>query len=361
MRTAVLIALIVSLAGCSTTGPAPHPYAMPNSLMRREIQSRISNFDFLHGQDLLNTMLWLQTKAGETAIVDLLGVLDHASPKVRCSAIWILGRIRDRRVIPDLRPLVSDKHAVVRLEAARSLVALGDLKYVTILIEGLDSDKPAVRYNCHMALKDNTKKDFGYDHLEDDDTLRRTTVLKWREWWARQSSDPWFAASYAREHGLPSASLDQVSALPTGETKTPAKTPAKTTAKTPTKRPDTGSVTNPWAPIEPTPDPTKPKGTGAETKTPGKTGENTKDDTPVFKLLDLGPAEKKPTTNPDTAAPGKTTTDKTTPEKAAPGKPTPGKSTPGKTGTDTATPAKQTEKTEKTEKTAPGSSTAGKR
>ncbi len=354
MRTAVLTALIVSLAGCSTTGSAPHPYAMPNLLMRREIQSRISNFEFLHGQDLLNTMLWLQTKAGETAIVDLLSVLDHASPKVRCSATWILGRIGDRRVIPDLCPLVSDKHAVVRLEAARSLVALGDLKYVTVLIVGLDSDKPSVRYNCHMALKDNTKKDFGYDHLEDDDTLRRATVLKWREWWARQSSDPWFAASYATEHGLPSAALAQVSPLPTGETKTPAKTP--------TMKPDTGSVTNPWAPIEPTPDATKPKGTGAETKTPG---DDTKDDTPVFKLLDLGPAEKKPTTTtgktdtdktaPDTAAPGKTTTGKTDTDKPTPAKATPGKSTPGKTGTDTATPAKQTEKI------APGSSTAGKR
>ena len=253
-------------------------------------------------------------------------------------------------MIPDLRPLVSDKHAVVRLEAARSLVALGDLKYVTVLIVGLDSDKPSVRYNCHMALKDNTKKDFGYDHLEDDDTLRRTTVLKWREWWARQSSDPWFAASYATEHGLPSAALGQVSALPTGETKTPAKTP--------TMKPDTGSVTNPWAPIEPTPDPTKPKGTGAETKTPGKTGEDTKDDTPVFKLLDLGPAEKKPTTTPDTAAPGKTTTGKTDTDKTTSEKAAPGKSTPGKTGTDPATPAKQTENTEKT---APGSSTAGKR
>ena len=69
--------------------------------MGREIQARIANFPFQRGQELLNNMLWLETKAGETSIPFLLEALEHDNPKVRCSATWVLGRLRDRRVIPD--------------------------------------------------------------------------------------------------------------------------------------------------------------------------------------------------------------------------------------------------------------------
>ena len=328
MRTSVLIALILPLAACSTTPTGTtYPYAEANSLMRREIQTRIAAFPFQHGAELLNNMLWLQTKAGETAVVDLLEALQHENPKVRSSATWVLGRIRDRRTIAKLRPLAADEHEAVRLEAARSLIVMGDLKYCTILIEGLDSDKTPVRYHCHMALKDATRKDFQYDHLEDDLTIRRTATLRWREWWVTQSSDPWFAASYARQHGL-SSSIVEENAKPMGETGSDhdsgpgkntnpgTKTKAGTGANDPKgedtfkplpmksklvpSKPDT-TRPSPAEPKTTTPE-TTPKTTPSTTKTPAKTW------SPIFKLLDLDDDSK--TSTPKTSTP-KTSTPKT--------------------------------------------------
>jgi len=204
MRLYALIALVLPVAACS--GPAtlekPHPYAEANALMRREIQTRIHDIAFQHQQELLDSLIWLQTRAGETAIPDLVDALKHESPKVRASAAWVLGRIRDRRTIPDLQPLISDKNAAVRLEVARSLVGMGDMNCATILIEGLHSDKVPVRFNCHMALRDATKRDFQYDHLEDDIQQRRLAVWRWRRWWGEQNQDPWFAENYAKAHSL---------------------------------------------------------------------------------------------------------------------------------------------------------------
>ena len=97
MRFEVLFALIFPVVACSGPGSKSHPYAEPNALMRREIQTRINDIAFQHQQELLDSLLWLHSKAGETAIPDLLDALEHEDPKVRSSAAWVLGRIRDRR------------------------------------------------------------------------------------------------------------------------------------------------------------------------------------------------------------------------------------------------------------------------
>lgn len=218
MRIPALIALALTFVACSTTQP-DNPYAEANSLMRTEIQARIANIPFEHNQELLNNLLWLEGKAGEVAIPFLLESLGHDDAKVRASSAWVLGRIRDRRVIPDLRPLVADEDPAVRFEVARSLVSMGDLKYAPVLIEGLDSEKAPVRYNCQMALRDATKRDFGYDHLEEDLATRRQGALRWRQWWGEQQGDPWFAENYARKYQLlPEYADIGTPAKPMGET-----------------------------------------------------------------------------------------------------------------------------------------------
>ena len=109
--------------------------------------------------------------------------------KLRSNCAWVLGQIRDRRVIPDLQRLSRDPNETVRLEVARTLVSLGDLSQSPTLIEGLDSDKVQVRYLCHEALKDATRRDFDYDHLADDELSRAQAVYRWRQWWSKQSGD----------------------------------------------------------------------------------------------------------------------------------------------------------------------------
>ena len=214
MRIPALIALAFTCVACATTQPG-RPYAEANSLMRTEIQARIANVPFQHNEELLDNLLWLESKAGEVAIPFLLDALKHDDAKVRASSAWVLGRVRDRRVIPDLRPLVEDKDEAVRFEVARSLVSMGDMKHTPLLIEGLDSEKASVRYNCQMALRDATNRDFGYDHLEDDLAIRRQGALRWRQWWGEQQGDPWFAEEYARKYQL---LPEYAPAKPMGET-----------------------------------------------------------------------------------------------------------------------------------------------
>jgi hypothetical protein len=213
MRIAVTAAtLLFALASCSTTESTVSPYQQPNSLMSSEINQRIDQIPFQHRDELLQNLLWLH-QAGEQTIPALLRGLNAENPKVRSSCCWVLGRLRDRRTVNDLRQLVTDSEARVSLEACRTLVIMGDLAQSPRLIEGLDSDRKEVRYMCHEALKSATGHDFGYDHLTQNQNELQLAVLRWRQWWGEYGGDTFFAASYQKENGLSSL------AEPGGETK----------------------------------------------------------------------------------------------------------------------------------------------
>lgn len=213
MRIAVTAAtLLFALASCSTTESTVSPYQQPNSLMSSEINQRIDQIPFQHRDELLQNLLWLH-QAGEQTIPALLRGLNAEDPKVRSSCCWVLGRLRDRRTVNDLRQLVTDSEASVSLEACRTLVIMGDLEQSPRLIEGLDSDRKEVRFMCHEALKSATGHDFGYDHLTPNQNEMQLAVLRWRQWWGEYGGDTFFATSYQKENGLSSL------AEPGGETK----------------------------------------------------------------------------------------------------------------------------------------------
>lgn len=216
MRTAAFAAtLLLILTACSTTDNSnASPYDQPNPLMATEISRRIEQIPYLHREELLENLLWL-SQTGEQTISTLLDGLQHDHPKVRSSAAWVLGRIGDRRTIPQLQMAVNDSDPTVRLECARTLVLLGDLEHAPVLIEGLDSERKEVRYLCHEALKSSTGHDFGYDHLAVSQTEIRSSVLRWREWWSEYSGDELFASGYAQQHGLDAAAAQP--AAPGGE------------------------------------------------------------------------------------------------------------------------------------------------
>ena len=212
-RTSPLLWIMLPLFGCGTTNHATSDYAQPNSLMSKEIDSRVEQIPYQHREELYNNMLWLAQR-GEQAIPALLKSLASNEPKVRSSSAWVLGRIGDRRTIENLQHFVNDPHETVRLEVARSLVEMGDVKQCPTLIAELDSEKVQVRAMCHDALKRATGKDFGYDHLTDNVEQRKTAVLRWRQWWSAQTNDPWFAQQYAQQNQLATPA-----AVPLGETK----------------------------------------------------------------------------------------------------------------------------------------------
>lgn len=214
MRIAVISALLLLLPSCSTTDTASEsPFQQPNSLMSGEISRRIEQIPYQHREELLQNLLWL-AQTGEQTIPALLQSLHHDNAKVRSSAVWVLGRLRDRRTVPHLQSLMQDSDQTVRTETARTLVVMGDVQWSPALIEGLDSDKKEVRYMCHEALKTATGHDFGYDHLSLDQTEMRVSVLRWRQWWSEYSGDTQFALAYQQKYGLQT----QVAA-PNGETK----------------------------------------------------------------------------------------------------------------------------------------------
>lgn len=212
MRIAVTAATLFALAACSTTQPKS-PYQQPNELMGSEITQRIDQIPFQHREELIQNLLWL-VQAGEQTIPSLIDGLSSDNAKVRSNCCWVLGQLRDRRTVPDLQSVVTDPEPSVRLEAARSLVLMGDIAQAPTLIEALDSDRKEVRYLCHEALKSATGHDFGYDHLGQDQQELQLAVLRWRQWWGEYSGDRLFAQAYERAHGLDSL------AAPAGETQT---------------------------------------------------------------------------------------------------------------------------------------------
>jgi hypothetical protein len=204
MRRIVLLSLaLVSLGACGTSAPTTEytDFARPNALMGEEIENRIAQIPFQHRGELYDNLIWLSQR-GEQAVPALLQGLKHAEPKVRSNCAFVLATIGDRRVIPFLQTAAGDDNEVVRLEIARSLVQMGDLKYAPTLIEGLDSERFQVRYYCHETLRAATGRDFGFDHLTEDVATRRQAVLQWRQWWAEQSGDRFFASEYARRNAL---------------------------------------------------------------------------------------------------------------------------------------------------------------
>ena len=207
MRIAATCALLLTAFAVVSCGSKSRKYnddfdfAEPNQLVGKEIESRIEQIPFQRPDELFHNLLWL-AQQGERSVRALQTGLAHKNPKVRSNCICALGYIGDRRTITFLRPMLEDDSEPVRLEAARWLVRMGDMGPLPKLVEGLDSDKILVRYGCHEALKEATNRDFGYDHLEEDVSVRRVSVLRWREWWAEQSNDPWFAKEYATEHGI---------------------------------------------------------------------------------------------------------------------------------------------------------------
>ncbi len=224
MRIAATIAIaLFALAACSTsstTQSTESPFTQPNSLMSGEISQRVEQIPFQHREELVQNLIWL-TEAGEQVIPSVLNGLRHENPKVRSSCAWVLGRLRDRRTIPALRAAAPDREVSVRCEIARSLVLLGDLQACPTLIEGLDNDRPEVRYMCHEALKTATGHDFGYDHLNQNQREAKVSVLRWRQWWGEYSGDRLFAQNYQDKNGL-----GDVPAMPAGETApTPNPTP----------------------------------------------------------------------------------------------------------------------------------------
>jgi hypothetical protein len=181
--------VVVLLAGCSGAGGGggDEDYAEPTAFLAAEIKDRIAALPYQSGEVLYSSLKRL-AYIGEPAIPDLLEGLRSEHARTRGSCAYVLGMIRDRRTMPQLRKALEDPLPAVRYEAAASLGNMGDKTGYRTLIEGLSDDDIANRYKSHEALRVLSGADFDYRH-DDPPEERRKAVLRWERWLERIESD----------------------------------------------------------------------------------------------------------------------------------------------------------------------------
>jgi hypothetical protein len=182
VRALVLTTLSLAvLAACqSTTQQHGVDTGRRNAIIDAEVDRRIAELRFQHGNDLLDSMARL-VAIGEPARDKISAGAKSDDWLTRASLAWVMGASRDRRYIADLRELLADKVAGVRYEAGAALVELGDSSGFSTLVDGLADAEIRNRYKCFESLKRATGQDFGYRHDAAPET-RRVAVNRWIDW-----------------------------------------------------------------------------------------------------------------------------------------------------------------------------------
>ncbi|MBI1850810.1 MAG: HEAT repeat domain-containing protein [Planctomycetes bacterium] len=191
MKSLVIALLRVALAGtlvvmCSSCAvfQKDEEYTKASPGLQEEINRLVSDLEFQHSEELLHADQRL-VYIGEPAIPALLKALESKDGKTRSNAAYVLGEIRDRRVVPHLKPLLSDDDLAVRYESATSLLVLGDWdSAVPFLIQGLRDTDKWNRFKAFSALKNASRQDFGYEWQSSDAALREEGVRRFESWWS---------------------------------------------------------------------------------------------------------------------------------------------------------------------------------
>ena len=183
MRLAALFLLGLAAAGCSSTTTVEGVDAKAeNSITKSEVDRRVAELRYLHGNELLNTLTYL-VNLGDTAMPAIRAGARSDDWLTRASLAWVMGESRDRRYIPDLRKMTEDPVTGVRYEAAAALVELGDNAGFPALVAGLSDADVRHRYKCFESLRRATGRDFGYQH-DGTEAARGEAIARWKEWLA---------------------------------------------------------------------------------------------------------------------------------------------------------------------------------
>ena len=93
------------------------------------------------------------------------------------SAVWTLGKVKDRRAVEGLIAALNHKDSNVREKAAEALGEVKDPKSVEPLIAILKDKEETIREVAAKALEKITGKDFGQDYD------------KWQKWWVQNKEN----------------------------------------------------------------------------------------------------------------------------------------------------------------------------
>lgn len=188
-RAFALVTIGFVLFSCQSASKLP--FDQPNGLLKSQIDKRVSDLRYTHGEELMSTLDWL-TRCGEAAFPALIEAMDCDDPTTRAGAANVLGRGVDRRVIPFLMKKAEDPDPRMRYEVARALLRLGEWSKIPVLIEGLRDPSEYVRALCNDALKQTTRLDFGFLPGAASEE-REVQVRKWEAWSQAREKDAFFA------------------------------------------------------------------------------------------------------------------------------------------------------------------------
>ena len=124
---------------------------MFKSILRWYIQNLITKLE--HPSDDVavkaeRRLIWL----GKRTIPQMLPKINHADPRVRFRAVWVLGKTRDPAAFDAIRSCVEDSDHRVAYDAMMALGELGDSRAVPLL-EALAS-----KYHGHPDSLDSAAK-----------------------------------------------------------------------------------------------------------------------------------------------------------------------------------------------------------
>jgi len=180
LRAFALVSLVALTACQTSTQKAGVEGNKKNEIVAAEVDRRIAELRYLHGNELLQSMSRL-VAIGEPARDSIREGAKSDDWLTRASLAWVMGASADRRYIEDLRDMLRDSVPGVRYESAAALVSLGDSSGFGVLVDGLSDADIRNRYKCFESLKRATGQDFGYRHDAAPET-RRVAVTRWVDW-----------------------------------------------------------------------------------------------------------------------------------------------------------------------------------
>ncbi len=179
------------LVACSSTQSASlsdrKGIEATNPLVKMRLQNRIDNIKYQKSTTLISNLERIAAY-GEMAIPVCLEGIKDENAMTRMGCTYVLGRIGNVQVVPDLEKLLADKVTFVRYEAASQLGTLGSRAGYGVLVKGLSDANIRYRFKCFEALNALTGRTFDYSHNASSER-RQVSVERWNAWLEQVESE----------------------------------------------------------------------------------------------------------------------------------------------------------------------------
>ena len=180
--------LVVATAACSLVQPDADEKQLSNGL-DAQMQKYVHRIKSGNSETLFTDLTSLSAFGRHASEPVRVSLLSSDSARIRSNAVYVLSEIYridgDPVALEMIQQSTHDRDPVVRLEAARALLEMGDRTAVPELIEGLRSPNREIRYHSGLALGQAAGNSFGYnpDH---DNATREAAIRRFQEWHGRQ-------------------------------------------------------------------------------------------------------------------------------------------------------------------------------